>query len=98
YRNLRIGTAAVVGIAVFAGLFGSYIPGRLDLTAENLYTLSDGTKEILGDLDDLVTLTLYASDELPAQVEPLARDVNDVLRDFGRYGGGNIQIVRKDPD
>ncbi|NIR46626.1 MAG: ABC transporter permease [Gemmatimonadetes bacterium] len=98
YRNLRIGTVTVVGIAVFAGLFGSYIPGRLDLTAENLYTLSDGTKDILRGLDDLVTLTLYASDELPAQVEPLARDVNDVLRDFDRYGGGNIQIVRKDPD
>jgi len=98
YRNLRLGTAAIVAIAVVANLFGGYIPGRLDLTAENLYTLSDGTKRILGDLDDLVTVTLYSSEELPAQVRPLARDINDVLRDFDRYGGGNVQVVRKHPD
>ncbi len=98
YSNLRLGTIAVVAIAVFADLFGGYIPGRLDLTAEKLYTLSAGTKAILGDLDDLVTVTLFASNELPAQVKPLERDVNDVLRDFERYGGGNIQLVRQDPD
>jgi ABC-2 type transport system permease protein len=98
YRNLRLGTATIVAIAVVANLFGSYIPGRLDLTAEGLYTLSGGTREILGDLDDVVTISLFASRELPAQVKPLERDVSDVLRDFERYGRGNIQIVRKHPD
>jgi ABC-2 type transport system permease protein len=98
YKNLRLGTLVVVAIAVFADLFGGYIPGRVDLTAERLYTLADGTKAILGDLNDLVTVTLFASKELPAQVKPLERDVNDVLRDFERYGGGNLQIVRLDPD
>ena len=98
YRNLRLGTAALVAIAVFADLFGGYIPGRIDLTAEKLYTLSDGTKAILADLNDLVTITLFASRELPAQVKPLERDVNDVLRDFQRYGRGNIQVVRAHPD
>jgi ABC-2 type transport system permease protein len=98
YGNLRVGTALVVAIAVAANLFGGYIPGRLDLTAERLYTLSGGTRGILRDLDDMVTLTLYVSGELPAQVRPLERDVSDVLRDFGRYGRGNIQVVRKHPD
>lgn len=98
YRNLRLGTATIVAIAIVANLFGGYIPGRLDLTAENLYTLSDGTRRILRDLDDVVNITLYASDELPAQVRPLARDINDVLRDFDRYGGGDVQVVRKHPD
>jgi ABC-2 type transport system permease protein len=98
YRNLRLGTVTIVAIAVVANLFGGYIPGRLDLTAEKLYTLSRGTRAILGDLDDVVTISLFASKELPAQVKPLERDVSDVLRDFERYGRGNIQIVRKHPD
>ncbi len=98
YRNLRFGTLAIVAIAVFANLFGSYIPGRLDLTRENLYTLSDGAKAILDDLNDVVTLTLFVSDELPPQVQPVERDVSDVLRDFKRYGGGNIQVVRRHPE
>jgi ABC-2 type transport system permease protein len=98
YRNLRLGTLTIVAIAVFLNLFGRHIPGRLDLTAEKLYTMSSGSRAILGDLNDVVTITLFASRELPAQVKPLERDVNDVLRDFERYGGGNIQIVRLHPD
>ncbi len=98
YRNLRLGTAVIVAIAVVANLFGSYIPGRLDLTDEGLYTLSDGTRAILGNLDDLVTIELFVSDELPAQVQRVERDVSDVLRDFERYGRGNVQVVRRHPD
>ncbi|MEE8550800.1 MAG: Gldg family protein [Gemmatimonadota bacterium] len=98
YRNLRLGTLLVVGIAVVANLFGRHIPGRLDLTADNLYTLSRGTKTILSDLDDLVTITLFVSKDLPTQVTLTERDVNDVLRDFRRYGRGNVQVLRKHPD
>ncbi len=98
YRNLRLGTATLVGIAVVANLFGSYIPGRIDLTAEQLYTMSDGTKQILRDLDDVVTVTFFTSGELPAQVRLLERDVSDVLRDFQRYSRGNVQVIRKHPD
>lgn len=98
YRNLRLGTLLIVGIAVVANLFGRHIPGRLDLTAENLYTLSGGSKSILRDLNDLVTITLFVSKELPTQVKLTERDVNDVLRDFRRYGRGNVQVLRKHPD
>jgi ABC-2 type transport system permease protein len=98
YRNLRLGTLVIVAIAIFANLFGRHIPGRIDLTAERLYTVSRGTRQILGDLNDVVTITLFASRELPAQVKPLERDVSDVLRDFERYGRGNIQVIRKHPD
>ena len=98
YKNLRLGTLAIVAIAVVANLFGRYIPGRIDLTANNLYTVSDGTKQVLDDLDDLVTITLYASSELPAQVKLAERDIEDVLRDFRRYGDGNVQVIRKHPD
>jgi len=98
YKNLRLGTAMIVAIAVVANLFGNYIPGRLDLTSERLYTLSDGTKAILRDLDDVVTITFFVSNELPPQVQLVERDVSDVLRDFRRYGRGNVQVIRKHPD
>ncbi|UCF21031.1 MAG: Gldg family protein [Gemmatimonadota bacterium] len=98
YRNLRLGTLTIVAIAVVANLFGRYIPGRLDLTAERLYTVSGGTRAILRDLDDVVTITMFVSRDLPAQVRTLERDVSDVLRDFRRYGRGNIQVISKHPD
>ncbi|UCC75019.1 MAG: Gldg family protein [Gemmatimonadota bacterium] len=98
YRNLRLGTLVIVAIAIFANLFGRHIPGRIDLTAERLYTVSRGTRQILGELDDVVTITLFTSRELPAQVRPLERDVSDVLRDFDRYGRGSIQVLNKYPE
>ena len=98
YNNLRLGTLVIVGIAIAANLFGGYIPGRIDLTGERLYTVSAGTRQVLGELDDLVTITLFASKELPTQVKIVERDVDDVLRDFERYGRGNVQVVRKHPD
>jgi ABC-2 type transport system permease protein len=98
YRNLKLGTLTLVAIAVVANLFGKYIPGRVDLTAERLYTMSSGTKRILGDLNDVVTITFFSSSELPAQVRILERDVSDVLRDFERYSRGNVQVIRKHPE
>ena len=98
YRNLSLGTVTVIAIAIVANLFGSYIPGRLDLTSERLYTLSGGTREILAGLDDVVTITLFASTELPTQVKLAERDVLDVLRDFERFSEGNVQVIRKHPD
>jgi ABC-2 type transport system permease protein len=98
YRNLKLGTLMLVAIAVVANLFGSYIPGRVDLTAERLYTMSSGTKRILSDLNDVVTITFFSSSELPAQVRILERDVSDVLRDFERYSRGNVQVIRKHPE
>jgi len=98
YRNLKLGTLLLVAISVVANLFGGYIPGRIDLTAEQLYTLSDGTKQILRNLDDVVTITFFTSRELPPQVQTLERDVSDVLRDFERYSRGNVQVIRKHPD
>jgi ABC-2 type transport system permease protein len=98
YRNLKLGTLMLVVIAVVANLFGSYIPGRVDLTAERLYTMSSGTKRILSDLNDVVTITFFSSSELPAQVRILERDVSDVLRDFERYSRGNVQVIRKHPE
>ena len=98
YRNLTLGTVTIVAITIVANLFGNYIPGRLDLTSERLYTLSRGTRQILADVDDVVTITLFSSKELPSEVQLAERDVSDVLRDFERFGDGNVQVIRKHPD
>ena len=40
---------------------------RLDLTEGSLYTLSEGTRNILGKLDEPIHLTLYFSDKATAE-------------------------------
>lgn len=98
YRPYRIGIALFIGIAILINIVGSRIPGRIDLTEGKIYTLTDATKKILANLDDVVNITLYASGKLPAQLQPVLRDTKDILRDYETFGKGNIILTYKNPD
>ena len=98
YQRLRTGTAALIALVVVLNLLGGNIRGRLDLTQEGLYTLSDGAREILGELDDIVTLKLVISDELPAELQPILRDVADLVADLRRAGGGQLVVENLNPN
>ena len=67
FKRLRLGSAVFIVLVLMANLLGSYVRGRLDLTAENLYTLSEGTEDLLSEIDDVVQIKLYASAELPPE-------------------------------
>jgi ABC-type uncharacterized transport system involved in gliding motility auxiliary subunit/ABC-type transport system involved in multi-copper enzyme maturation permease subunit len=96
-KRLRVGVALLAAILVAVNLLGSDIGGRLDLTPGHAYTLSKATKQIARDLDDIVTIKLFASSQLPTQVALQERDVNDLLRDLRSAGHGKIRIIRRDP-
>ncbi len=96
-RRLQLGTLLVVATLVVVNLFGRYIGGRLDLTPGNAYTLSSATKTLLANLDDLLTITYYVSDEVPHGLEFMKRDVEDLLRDFRGASDGNVRVVTVDP-
>jgi ABC-type uncharacterized transport system involved in gliding motility auxiliary subunit/ABC-type transport system involved in multi-copper enzyme maturation permease subunit len=97
FGRLRLGAGVVVGLVIMLNLVGSKVRGRLDLTADNLYTLSPGTRELLGELDDLVQIKLYASAELPPEVQIQLRDVRDLLADLRRASNGNLLVSDLDP-
>jgi ABC-type uncharacterized transport system involved in gliding motility auxiliary subunit/ABC-type transport system involved in multi-copper enzyme maturation permease subunit len=96
-RRLRLGVGLATAILIVVNLLGGYIGGRIDLSPGQAYTLSPGTRRVLGQLDDLVTIKLFASAELPTEVALLKRDVDDLLRDVRSAGHGRIRIVERDP-
>ena len=96
-KRLRLGVAVLVVTLVVVNLFGRRIGGRLDLTPGNAYTLSRATKRLVRDLPDLVTIKLFASRELPAEVSLLQRDLRDLLNDYRDAGNGKIRVVIVDP-
>jgi ABC-type uncharacterized transport system involved in gliding motility auxiliary subunit len=96
-RRLRAGVALLVGLLLVVNLLGSFIGGRLDLTPGRAYTLAPATRELVRALPDIVTLKLFASDELPAEVALMKRDLDDLLRDFREAGNGRIRVVERDP-
>jgi ABC-2 type transport system permease protein len=96
-KRLRLGVALLVAALVVVNLFGRRIGGRLDLTPGNAYTLSRATKQLAGNLPDLVTIRVFVSEELPAEIALTQRDMRDVLSDYRSAGKGKIRVVYGDP-
>ena len=73
---------------------------RLDLTENGLYTLNDGTRSILSNMDEPVNLYLYFSEdvsrELP-QFRSYARWAGELLEEFADHSGGKLKLKRIDP-
>ena len=72
----------------------------LDLTEENLYSLSSGSKEILRSLEDPITLRLYYSKtdgaDFPA-IKFYGERIVDLLRSYARQSKGKVTLEIYDP-
>lgn len=96
FKKSFIVVSSIVVFLVLNFLF-SYISYRADFSKGNAYTLSDSTREIIKKLDKQVTVTLYASDNIPARLQPLEREVIDLLREYERAGNVAVQISQFNP-
>jgi len=88
----------VLCILVAVNYLSSLYFTRADLTADKEFTISDATKTVLKGLEDLVTIQLYFSKELPTYVMPLRTQVQDLLDEYKAYSGGKLQVEYIDPE
>jgi len=95
-----VGLVLVAAIIIAADLILSNLPLRADLTAENLYTLSSGSKAVLGKLEEDVTLKYYfsaSSAEMPMSLKTYAQQVENLLKEYERAGKGHVILEAYDP-
>ena len=74
---------------------------KIDLTADRLFTVSSGTKKIINDIKEPVTLTLYVSKELSQlvpQYAPFIARVEDTLEDYAARSNGKIRLILRNPE
>ena len=72
-------------IIIVINVIGSFVFTRFDLTSEKRYTLSNTTKEILGDLNDYVYFKVYLEGDFPAGFKKLRRETKEMLDEFRAY-------------
>ena len=106
--NKGLLSTAGVGMATalfFAGnLFSGSVLGnaRMDLTEENLFTLSEGARNIASGLEEPVQLYLYFSEDAVAEESPQhldgGRRVQSLLEEFARVADGKINLEVIDPE
>ncbi|HCW44047.1 MAG TPA: hypothetical protein DGU45_01895 [Planctomycetes bacterium] len=73
---------------------------RLDLTAAGIHTISAETGNILGKMEEPVTIEYWVSEKLPSGLQNLRRDTVDYLDEFKRAAadaGSVIEVKVIDP-
>jgi ABC-type uncharacterized transport system involved in gliding motility auxiliary subunit len=75
---------------------------RLDLTENQLYTLSEGTKNILNNLEEPITLRFFFSQKLAPSLPSISSytvRVKELLEEYQRAAAGdNLKLILIDPE
>ena len=93
---------ATIGLILLLGVFIiSILPSlRIDLTEDRLYSLSDGTRNILSNLSQPIELMFFYSDSATEDVPQLrayGNRVQELLREIVIASEGNLRLSVIDP-
>ena len=102
-RKLSLASLLLLALAFIAAVIVSnqlFRGWRIDLTENNLYTLSEGTQRILEKIEEPINLYFYFSDEatenLPG-IRAYANRVRELLEEFEAEADGKIRLEVVDP-
>jgi ABC-type uncharacterized transport system involved in gliding motility auxiliary subunit len=99
YSTAGVGIMLVVIIAFY--IVTSAFKDRVDLTSEKAFTLSPGTRKILGKLDSRVTIRFYCTQSgatMPPSLRTYAQHVEDLLGEYQEASHGKVVIKKFDPE
>ncbi len=100
YLYSTVGAGVMVVIVIALNVILRPVVKRIDLTKDKLYTLSEGTRRILGRIDTPVQIRFYFSQSDPAtpvEYKTYAARVEDLLNEYKLHAKGNLEIKRLDP-
>ena len=81
----------VITSVVLVNQLGQRFFWRFDLTEEGRYTITEPTRQMLRELDDVVYVDVYLEGSMPAGFERLKRSIRETLEEFRVHGGARIQ-------
>ncbi len=97
-KNKIIKLTVSIILVIFIAYFSTLKFIRFDLTSEGRYTLTDYTKDILEELDDIVYIKVYLDGkDLPISFKKMQQAVMEELEEFKVYGGNNIEYEFVNP-
>ena len=90
-------TLLVLGIVGMVNVISERHFLRLDLTEDRAFSLHSASKDLLKNLDDLVTVKVFFSKELPPNLMAVRQYVQDLLQEMASYSQGNLALQFLDP-
>jgi gliding-associated putative ABC transporter substrate-binding component GldG len=102
-RRLQYSTGSIVVVLIVLGILAviNFMSVRhfvrADLTEGKDFTISNSTKKVVGELDDIVNINAYFSKNLPPYLINLERQVKDILDEYKAFAHGNLEVKFIDP-
>ena len=81
----------VVCILALLNFVCSFAFKRFDLTTEKRYTLSESTRKLLKELDDVVYLKVYLQGDFNPSFTRLKNETKEILDEFRAYSNHNLE-------
>jgi gliding-associated putative ABC transporter substrate-binding component GldG len=88
---------AILGLVVVINYIGTRGFKRIDMTAGKEYSISQATKKSLKSLNDIITIKVFFSKNLPPHMNRTVTSVKDILAEYQAYAGKNLNISWQDP-
>lgn len=104
-KQLLSTTGLLLAIVLFISfnivVNGNFKSARVDLTEDNLYTLSEGSQNVLASITEPVTLRFYYSEQVAQALPSLkayAQRVQELLLEYQRESNGMIRLFVMSPE
>ena len=96
--GIFVALALFVALNLFSSI--SLQEARIDFTEGKLFTLSDGTRQVVRDIEEPITLRFYFSRAISDQVPAFgnyAKRVRELLENYVNLSGGKLKLKVYDP-
>lgn len=98
-RAESIGFLAIAtGVLIALNVVGYFLYHRFDATQNEAYSLSDGSRRAVADLDETLTITAFFTSDLPAPFNATERYVRDILSEYEAASHGHVSVRFVSPD
>jgi len=95
--SLFTGINLIIALAALNGLLAWLPKISLDVSGNKLNSLSEASKNIIGELDDVVNVKVFVTGDLPAAIKPVANDMKTILESMARLNRQKLRISYLDP-
>ncbi len=97
-RSFTIYILVVIAIVVVLNLVSRNFFFRLDFTDNKMYSLSPSSKSVVKKIEDILTMKVYFSENLPGEYGNNRRYLQDILEEYAAFSDGNIRFEFYLPD
>src|SRR5438477_6016707 len=84
----------IIALVLFPAItyLSSLFRYRIDLTAEKRFGLTTATKNLLHNLDSIISIKIFLTGDLPADYKKLSIATDDLLSEFRDLSNNKIQV------